>query len=432
MTVREPPSQGGNTAPSPTGSSHPSLNQETSTTATSTTRDSAFASTTTRSKGQASTNDPGATPVIPSTSMKASLDENTKKEYSKLQHASATRPFAPSAFASIPNEPDRDLASKRQARNPEVDDSVPGAIPVFPKENTNPSSRREDLDQTSFTVADNNMATQSEIHIPHAFSVDDAHCYAEAVVTNDVENGDAPTETEPPKRWSPAKRYGIIAAVLVVIALIVTLVVVFAVKPSGAKSQFVQYQVAWSASLSPNFSPSTVISDLELTCQASGTLKSPVITSLIGERPVCPATSDSTILCTQTPFQQTDSVVVVDALISFQCHGTSPDQLVGQATLFDTTITYSGGTFGFEYGASQLMVLQTIDAKTGTPVSDSQCSDMKLIFPNPSDPTNSTSLLICGSYDTCVSDGVNECEIFLQLRSEVQRSPVNSIHIQDE
>ena len=122
----------------------------------------------------------------------------------------------------------------------------------------------------------------------------------------------------------------------------------------------------------------------------------------------------------------------MDAPISFQCHGTSPNQLVGQATLFDTTITYSGGTYGTVYVATQLMVLQAVDAQTGTPDSDSECSDNLLILPNTSDPTDSTSLLFCGSGVSCESDGVNACVFALEGRSEVQRAPVNSKQIQGE
>jgi hypothetical protein len=273
------------------------------------------------------------------------------------------------------------------------------------------------------------MAPQNEIHVPHAFSVDDAHCYAEAYVTNDGDNGNSPTNTEPPKRCSPAMCYGIIAGVSCVIALIVALVVVLAVKPPpAAKSQFVQYQVVWAASLPMNFSPSTVISDLELTFQAGGILRSSVVITVLDERPLCVAKSDSTIRCSQTPVQQVDSEVVVDAAISFQCHGTSPDQLVGQASLFDTSIIYSGGTVGNEYYAYQFMVLQTLEAQTGSPELDNECIGLQLIIPN----TNSTSRIVCGSDDACVSDAANTCDVVLEGRSEVQRAPVKSKHIQDE
>lgn len=78
------------------------------------------------------------------------------------------------------------------------------------------------------------------------------------------------------------------------------------------------------------------------------------------------------------------------------------------------------------------MVLQAVDAQTGTPDSDSQCSDDLLMIPNPSDPSNSTSLLFCGSGVSCISDGFTACVLALEGRSEVQRAPVNSKHIQNE
>jgi hypothetical protein len=361
------------------------------------------------------------------------LDEDEKKKYSNLQHASVARPFAPTMFASSPTEPtlqDRDLALKAQGQNPEAGRPVPGATPVFPKEDMPPTSALEDRGPTSFTIADNLMATQNDIHVPHAFSVGDAP-YAEVYATNDIENGDSPTKSEPSKRCSPAMRYGIIACVVCVIALVVTLVVVFAAKPPpAAKSQFVQYSAVWSASLPLNFSPSTVISDLELKCLGGGILKSPVITSVLPERLDCPAEGKSTIRCTQTPYQQTADPVVVDASISFQCHGTSPDQLVGQASVFDTTISYFGGTFGIEYFASQLIVLQTMTS-AGSYDLEGKCSGELVILENPADPTGSTNLVLCGSVASCVSDGTNACDFELEGRSEVQRAPVNDKHIQD-
>lgn len=443
MTVNEPRSEVDKDATSAvTDPSHPSLQQEPSAAATSTARHNAVASKTDRLYVQGSTDNDGAAPVLPSASTKASLDEGIKKECSKLQHASVTRPFGPTVFASIPNEstsPDRNLASKTHARNPEGGGSVPGAIPVFLKA----TSDLEGREQTSLTVADYDTAIQNEIHIPRAFTVDDSPCYAEAFVTNDVENGDPSTKTEPPKPWTPAMRYGLIAGVLVVIALVVTLVVVFAVKPpsaansqsstnspSAAKSQFVQYQVYWTTSLSPDFSPSSAeISDLEITCQAGGILTVQNITSEIdGGPPICTAENDSTIRCTQTPVQQANNEYVIYAVMPFQCHGTSPDQLVGQATLFESFISFGGGTFGNEtYQATQLVLLQILNAKTGSFDLDNDCTGSLISIQD----TDTTSRLFCGSEGSCKDDG-NGCEIQLEGKSEVQRDPVNSKHIQDE
>ena len=182
---------------------------------------------------------------------------------------------------------------------------------------------------------------------------------------------------------------------------------------------------AWSAALQGIYTIPPEVSDLELTCLSGGKLKSPLINSLLDERPVCPYESDSTIRCSQSPAFQDTSILVVDTFVSFQCHGTNPDQLVGQATLFNTTYEFSVGAAGTEVGyATQLMVLQAVVAETSVDEYDSDCPAGRLFFKD-------SGQLICGSDALCTSDGVNPCEMLLEGRTETQQDPVNKKFIHD-
>ena len=400
-------------------------------------------------RGQDSGNDPGAVPVFPLQPKSASSDEDKKQRY-KLEHAEGTAPFAPPMRASRPTEQemtDRDLEAKARARNTTKEgvQSTPGATPVFPKQSTTNRPVQDPSTEPSSTVHDGNMVTENEeIRIPEATTVEDAPLYAHAYVQNDVENnnGDGPpTKTESPKRCTPGMRYGLIAGgVLVAIVLIVTLSVVFAgnrypaVAPTPAptgKAQYVQYQVVWITAVVSNATLlSTDISDLELACLSGGSLKLGVVTSFLegGESPVCTKTEgdDTKVRCTQAPVAQSIDGIVLHATISFQCRGTSVDELVGQAELFDTTLEFDVGESGETSYAAHLVQLQAVIAETTARDLNTKCSDVKLSYTIQNAP-----YIFCGDEDICTNDGVNQCVLDLEGRSEVQRDPINEEMIQD-
>ena len=400
-------------------------------------------------RGQDSGDDPGAVPVIPRQTKSTSWGEDKKQRY-KLEHAEGTAPFAPPMRASRPTEQDMtdlDLEAKARARNTttttkEGMHSTLGATPVFPNQSTTNRPAQDPSVEPSSTVHGNNVVTENEIRIPEATTVEDAPLYAHAYVQNDVENnGDPPpNKTESPKRCTPAMRYSMIAAgVLCAIVLIVTLAVVFVGNrsspvaptpaPTTGKAQYVQYNAAWWMDVLSNttlLSPD--ISDLELTCRSGGSLKLGIITSFLerGESPVCTTQNDSSVRCTQAPVPQSTNTKVLAVGISFQCHGTSPGELVGQAELFDTTFDFGVGESGDTSIVFHGIELQTFIAETAARDVDSECSDRKVSF-----NLGNMTYAYCVAQDMCTHDGVNQCILELEGRAEVQRDPINKDHIHE-
>lgn len=385
-----------------------------------------------RSKGQESTNDPGSVPVIPPQQKKNASEDDEKKHYRKLELASVTAPFPASMIASRPTDPSSTLKGPAKYLQSSVG-SVPGAIPVLPSGNSTNASWRDQGEPPSSVADNNNAITESDDLVRNAVSHDHDPC-VHAYVINDDDIRDRPAEEESTKRWSPAMRYGILVGVVVVVALIVTLVVVFSVNRAPApvaKVQYVQYQGAWYVLLPPTFSPNTNVSDLELTCLDGGILKSPVIFSgILGIKPACSFTGNSTIRCTQAPVLQVNNTVAVAAGINFQCHGTNPDQLVGKASVFNATIFAEGGSSGStDYYAAHGVGIYIIDQTTNF-IADDECSAPKI--PNPIE-TNSDIIIkeVCGSYAVRVSDGVNRSVFVFEEISATQRAPVKSTYIYD-
>ena len=183
----------------------------------------------------------------------------------------------------------------------------------------------------------------------------------------------------------------------------------------------------WSAALIGTFDPETTkISDFEVSCQSGGILKNPVITSTTpAVQPTCTAENDSVLRCTQAPaFQGSSNAVVVDAAISFQCHGDASEQLVGQVAVFDTTIPFQAGMSQNE--AQHLIVLQVIDPTTGVGENEGECSHDLLIVPG-----EDQNFLVCGYYQYCMDESFSVgCSVTLESRSEAQRFPFDSKYIQ--